>query len=258
MDISGYVRQNLLKTFSTGRGKIFAGFIRGSLFLNKKRGGDCQIHLIYHLRPQRRHSLPAVPPNLDDDGPHSHDEEHDKQDAQSEFHAWTLPARHRPGNPDFACNARYSWENPTAALRFRHSRPVLPWLPRSYPGFLNIRMAKSHTVKFPPDLYEVMQLRAAACGYQSVSAYLKSLVRYDALVQGDHPITLPVVSRAGRIRRASTHAHAGRNRRARSVAGADRGTRWRCPDGHGRGIGGHDQTVNRIRLRILDRGRALR
>jgi len=52
--------------------------------------------------------------------------------------------------------------------------------------------SKSHTVKFPPDLYEVMTLRARVAGYRSVSAYLKGLVRYDALVQGLHPVTLPM------------------------------------------------------------------
>ena len=52
--------------------------------------------------------------------------------------------------------------------------------------------SKSHTAKFPPDLYEVMTARASALGYRSVSAYLKGLVRYDALVQGPHSITLPM------------------------------------------------------------------
>lgn len=52
--------------------------------------------------------------------------------------------------------------------------------------------SKSHTVKFPPDLYDVMTLRATAAGYRTVSAYLKGLVRYDALVQGSHPVTLPM------------------------------------------------------------------
>ena len=52
--------------------------------------------------------------------------------------------------------------------------------------------SKSHTAKFPPDLYEIMTARAAALGYRSVSAYLKGLVRYDALVQGPHSITLPM------------------------------------------------------------------
>mgnify|MGYP000255767100 CR=1 FL=1 len=52
--------------------------------------------------------------------------------------------------------------------------------------------SKSHTAKFPPDLYEVMIARSTALGYRSVSAYLKGLVRYDALVQGPHSITLPM------------------------------------------------------------------
>lgn len=52
--------------------------------------------------------------------------------------------------------------------------------------------SKSHTAKFPPDLYEVMKARADLLGYRTVSAYLKGLVRYDALVQGPHSVTLPM------------------------------------------------------------------
>lgn len=51
--------------------------------------------------------------------------------------------------------------------------------------------AKSHSIKFPPDLYEVMSLRSRAAGYRSVAAYVKGLIRYDALVQGPHSVTLP-------------------------------------------------------------------
>jgi len=52
--------------------------------------------------------------------------------------------------------------------------------------------SKVQSTKFPPDLAEIAALRAKATGYRSWNAYLKGLVRYDALVQGEHSITLPV------------------------------------------------------------------
>ena len=52
--------------------------------------------------------------------------------------------------------------------------------------------SKSHTVKLPPDLHEVLRLRAEILGYQTPSAYLHGLIRYDALVQGPHSVTLPM------------------------------------------------------------------
>ncbi len=52
--------------------------------------------------------------------------------------------------------------------------------------------SRPHTVKFPPDLFEVMSLRAKALGYRTAADYVRALVRYDALVQGGHDVTLPI------------------------------------------------------------------
>jgi hypothetical protein len=56
----------------------------------------------------------------------------------------------------------------------------------------SVRMA-SHTrsTKLPACLAEAAELRAKALGYPSWNAYIKGLIRYDLLVQGDHTITLP-------------------------------------------------------------------
>lgn len=53
-------------------------------------------------------------------------------------------------------------------------------------------MASSvRSLKLPPDLLDVAEKRAIALGYPSWSAYVKGLIRYDALCQGPHSITLP-------------------------------------------------------------------
>ncbi len=52
--------------------------------------------------------------------------------------------------------------------------------------------SRPHTVKFPPDLFEVMTLRAKSLGYRTPADYVRALVRYDALVQGGHDVTLPM------------------------------------------------------------------
>lgn len=51
----------------------------------------------------------------------------------------------------------------------------------------------SHTrsTKLPACLAEAAELRAKALGYPSWNAYIKGLIRYDLLVQGDHTVTLP-------------------------------------------------------------------
>ena len=49
----------------------------------------------------------------------------------------------------------------------------------------------TRSTKLPPDLAEVAEQRAKALGYPSWNAYIKGLIRYDALVQGPHTITLP-------------------------------------------------------------------
>ena len=47
------------------------------------------------------------------------------------------------------------------------------------------------SIKLPATLREVSDLRAKQLGYASWGAYIKGLIRYDAMVQGDHPVTLP-------------------------------------------------------------------
>jgi hypothetical protein len=51
--------------------------------------------------------------------------------------------------------------------------------------------SKTRSIKLPEDLAKVAEHRAKALGYASYSAYLKGLIRYDALVQGPHQISLP-------------------------------------------------------------------
>jgi len=55
--------------------------------------------------------------------------------------------------------------------------------------------SKSLTLKLSPDLDEVIDLRWRQLGYPSKSAYIKSLARYDALVQGSHPVTVPIAQK---------------------------------------------------------------
>jgi len=48
-----------------------------------------------------------------------------------------------------------------------------------------------HSLKLTPDLAEISKLRAQQLGYPSWGAYIKGLIRYDAMVQGEHAITQP-------------------------------------------------------------------
>lgn len=52
--------------------------------------------------------------------------------------------------------------------------------------------SKTRSTKLPPDLAEVAELRAQQLGYPSWNAYIKGLIRYDAMVQGKHDLTLPM------------------------------------------------------------------
>ncbi|MDB6137680.1 MAG: hypothetical protein JWO94_752 [Verrucomicrobiaceae bacterium] len=54
--------------------------------------------------------------------------------------------------------------------------------------------SSSHSIKLPADLAEIGKLRAHQLGYPSWGAYIKGLIRYDAMVQGPHPLTLPLAS----------------------------------------------------------------
>ena len=47
------------------------------------------------------------------------------------------------------------------------------------------------SIKLSPDLDEAVKLRAKNLGYASLSAYIKGLMRYDLMVQGQHVITRP-------------------------------------------------------------------
>lgn len=49
----------------------------------------------------------------------------------------------------------------------------------------------TRSLKLPPDLLDVAEMRAKLLGYPSWSAYVKGLIRYDALCQGPHSVTLP-------------------------------------------------------------------
>lgn len=51
--------------------------------------------------------------------------------------------------------------------------------------------SKTRSTKLPPDLADAAELRARALGYASWNAYIKGLIRYDLLVQGDHLLSLP-------------------------------------------------------------------
>ncbi|TDU64344.1 hypothetical protein EI77_04232 [Prosthecobacter fusiformis] len=51
--------------------------------------------------------------------------------------------------------------------------------------------SSTRSLKLPPDLLDVAEKRAKILGYPSWSAYVKGLIRYDALCQGPHSITLP-------------------------------------------------------------------
>lgn len=51
--------------------------------------------------------------------------------------------------------------------------------------------SRTRSTKLPPDLAEIADLRSRQLGYPSWNAYIKALIRYDALVQGPHQITLP-------------------------------------------------------------------
>lgn len=48
-----------------------------------------------------------------------------------------------------------------------------------------------YSIKLTPDIAEISKLRAKQLGYPSWGAYIKGLIRYDAMVLGDHAITQP-------------------------------------------------------------------
>ena len=50
-------------------------------------------------------------------------------------------------------------------------------------------MATRKSLHLTPTLREVAELRASALNYPSFNAYVKALIRYDALVNGEHTLT---------------------------------------------------------------------
>lgn len=53
-------------------------------------------------------------------------------------------------------------------------------------------MSHPRSVRFPDSLAQAAEKRAVSLGYPNWAAYIKGLVRYDLLVQGDHPVTVPM------------------------------------------------------------------
>lgn len=52
--------------------------------------------------------------------------------------------------------------------------------------------SQTRSLKLSPDLMEIVETRAFQLGYASVNAYFKGLVRYDAMCQTPHIVTLPI------------------------------------------------------------------
>jgi hypothetical protein len=52
-------------------------------------------------------------------------------------------------------------------------------------------MSTPRSVRFPQALAEAFEIRAKLLGYKSGADYMKGLLRYDLVVQGDHHLTLP-------------------------------------------------------------------
>jgi hypothetical protein len=52
--------------------------------------------------------------------------------------------------------------------------------------------AITRSTKFSPALSEASELRARNLGYPSWNAYIKALVRYDLMIQGEHTVTRPI------------------------------------------------------------------
>jgi hypothetical protein len=52
--------------------------------------------------------------------------------------------------------------------------------------------AISRSTKLSPALADAAELRARNLGYASWNAYVKALIRYDLMVQGEHTVTRPI------------------------------------------------------------------
>ena len=54
--------------------------------------------------------------------------------------------------------------------------------------------SQNRSTKLPGDLAEAAEQRAKSLGYPSWNAYVKGLIRYDLMVQGNHDVTKPMAS----------------------------------------------------------------
>jgi hypothetical protein len=52
--------------------------------------------------------------------------------------------------------------------------------------------SQTRSTRLPFDLAEAAELRSRHLGYPSWNAYVKALIRYDLMVQGEHSVTLPI------------------------------------------------------------------
>ena len=52
--------------------------------------------------------------------------------------------------------------------------------------------SQTRSIKLPADLADIAKLRAEQLKYPSWNAYVAGLIRYDAMVNGPHSITLPI------------------------------------------------------------------
>lgn len=52
--------------------------------------------------------------------------------------------------------------------------------------------ALSRSTKLSPSLADASELRARQLGYTSWNAYIKALIRYDLMIQGEHSVTRPI------------------------------------------------------------------
>ncbi len=50
----------------------------------------------------------------------------------------------------------------------------------------------SRSNKLSPDLAEASDIRSRELGYTSWNAYVKALIRYDLMIQGEHTVTRPI------------------------------------------------------------------
>ncbi len=52
--------------------------------------------------------------------------------------------------------------------------------------------SETKSLRLPGDLADAAAIRAKELGYANWNAYIKALIRYDLLIQGEHTCTLPI------------------------------------------------------------------